>query len=158
MTALKLIGAVILLAVGVLCAVFSVRFEKKRIRILDGWIDLIQYIRAKIDCYLMPLGEILSAADRPLASLCELETAETDLSAILRASRAFLDGETLRLLSGFVRELGTTYREEQLHRCDYYLTALRLQRERLCESLPTRSRLHVTLCLCLSIGAAVLLW
>lgn len=158
MIILKLLGAALILAVGVLCAFLSVRYEKKRICILDGWIDLIQYIRAKIDCYLMPIGEILTSTDRPLRTLCELDGAQSDLAAILRASRAFLDGETLRLLNGFVSEIGTTYREEQLRRCDYYLLALRMQRERCSAELPTKKRISVSLCLCVSVGTAVLLW
>ena len=158
MIILKLLGALIILSVGTLCGAVSVGYEKKRVRILDGWIDLIQYIRAKIDCYLMPIGDILSASDRPLGTLCGIDGEHADLSAILRASRAFLDGESLRLLRGFIDEIGTTYREEQLRRCDYYVSALRMQREKIAAEFPSRSRLSVTLCLCISLGTAVLLW
>lgn len=155
---LKLIGVMLILSVGGFCATSAVRYEKKRIRVLDGWIDLIQYIRAKIDCYLMPLGEILSDSATPLSPLCTSDASDTDLAKILHASSAFLDGDSLRLLNGFVGEIGTTYREEQLRRCDYYVSALRAQRERIAAELPTRTRLSVTLSLCIALGTAVLLW
>ena len=53
---IKLLGALLVLSVGGFSAFGTVRYEKKRILVLDGWIDLILYIRSQIDCYLTPLG------------------------------------------------------------------------------------------------------
>lgn len=158
MTVLKLLGAILILGVGAICARGSVQYEKKRLRILDGWIDLIFYIRTHIDCYLMPLGEILAAGREEIPELYVHADAATDLHAILRASVIYLDGDAKRLLERFVREIGSSYREEQVHRCDYYITALRALREQYAAELPTRLRISVTLSLCVSLGTAVLLW
>ncbi|MBQ2249468.1 MAG: hypothetical protein II326_04770, partial [Clostridia bacterium] len=80
------------------------------------------------------------------------------LSELLHQGRLYLSPEAYRLLSGFVREIGSSYREEQLRRCDYYLEAVHPLREKIAEEQPVRIRLSVTLGICLSIATAILLW
>ncbi len=155
---IKLFGILLILCVGGFSAVNAVRYEKRRINVMDGWLDLMFYIRGQIDCYLMPLNEILIGSDRKLLDACMSPHNATDLNAILHASAVYLDGDAKRLLESFVREIGSTYREEQVRRCDYYMTALRSQREKLSAELPMRLRLTVTLCICITLGTAILLW
>jgi len=150
MITLKLIGALVILSVGGVCAFCSVRYERRRPRVLDSWIDMIQHIRTQIDCYLTPIPEII--ADLLPSHVC------ADLASLLDASRLYLDEETRRLLERFARELGGGYREEQLRHCDFCLAELRCKRERISSELPMRQRLSVTLCACVSIGTAILLW
>lgn len=154
---IKGIGALLILLVGGVAAYSTVRYEKKRLSVIDGWIDLILYIRGQIDCFLLPLDEILQRSDRRILDACMSPENATDLRAIYRASSIYLDGEVKRLLEGFVREAGAS-REEQLRLCDYYIAALRTQRERIALALPTRVRLCAVLCICISCGTAILLW
>ncbi len=155
---LKLCGALLILSVGAISAYISVHYEKKRLSVVDGWIDLILYIRGQIDCYLMPIGDILSGGDRALFEACMSPANAADLPAILKSSSTYLDGEAQRLLESFVREIGPGYREEQLRKCDYFLASLRTQRERIAAELPGRVRLSATLCICTALATAILLW
>ncbi len=150
MTALKILGALIILLSGGVGAFSAVRYERRRLRVLDGWIDMIRYIRRQIDCYLTPLSEILEAFVP--------DHTPTDLSVLLDTSLLYLDTDSKRLLEGFIREVGGTYREEQLRHCDDCVAELRRKREKIAADLPMRQRLSVTLCACLSIGTAILLW
>ena len=149
---LKFLGALLILSVGFFAAFLSVQYEKKRLTVVDGWIDLILYIRGQIDCYLMPLDEILSGGDRALFEACMSPSNAADLPAILNASGIYLDGES------FVREIGSGYREEQLKRCDFFIASLRSQREKIAAALPLRVRLCATLCICIALATAILLW
>ena len=155
---LKLFGALLILFVGGVSAYLAVRYEKKRLTVLEGWIDLILYIRGQIDCYLMPMPEILASGDRALFEACMSPANAADLPEILHASSIYLDGGTKRLLESFVREIGTGYREEQLRRCDYFVDVLRTQREKTAAELSARIRLAVALCLCTALGTTILLW
>ena len=155
---LKFFGVLLILSVGIFAAFVSVQYEKKRLTVVDGWIDLILYIRGQIDCYLMPIDRILTLADRDLLRACSVGKPVTTLTQALRGAIPYLDPESRRLLSALARELGSSYREEQLKRCDYYLQALQRQRERLEQALPNRIKLGTTVCLCVAIGAAILLW
>ena len=158
MILLKLLGAGLIASVGGFAAYCAVRFEKKKLTVLDGWIDLIFHIRGQIDCYLTPLDEILASADEEILSACMGSTPHPDLHTLLDASSPYLGGESRRLLSGFVREIGGSYREEQLRRCDYYVTALRTLREKIAADLPARVKLSITVSICSALGVAILLW
>ena len=150
MTALKLLGILVILLAGGASAFGSARYERRRLRVLDGWLDMILYIRAQVDCYLTPIDEILSDFVP--------ENAPADLASLYASSRPYLDTETRHLLEGFIRAFGNGYREEQLRHCDYCIAALRGRREGVAAELPARVRLAVTVCACLSVGTAILLW
>jgi hypothetical protein len=167
----KVLGSGLLLLASGYVALSVRRFEHRRLRVLDGYISLIYYIKGQIDCYAMPLTDILSRVDPGVVSDClGLESTgvfsfdtvgpggEPPLPAMVRESRLYLQPETERLLSGFAGELGSVYRAEQVSRCDYYIQALTEERRKLYETMPARLRTCSTLCLCCAVGAAVLLW
>ena len=158
MFTLKIFGMLLVLSVGCFAAYSAVCYERRRLIVLDGWIDLIFYIRSQIDCYLTPLDEILESGDVQMLRACMPASQKTDLGAVLHAGSIYLDGETNHLLESFVREIGGCYREEQVRRCDYYVAELRTHRKKLADELPARIRLCVALCLCIAIAVAILLW
>ena len=80
------------------------------------------------------------------------------LPDLIRDSRVYLEPETERLLTAFSAELGRTYREEQVARCEHYIEMLGEERTRLVETVPGRIRTNSVLCLCCILGVAVLLW
>ena len=163
----KLVGSFLLLLAGGYVSVAITSFERRRLRVLDGYISLIYYIKGQIDCYATPLGEILASADPAVIAAClglDMTTplpqvpADRPLSAMVKESRLYLEPETDRLLTTLTGELGSTYREEQVMRCDHYLNALSEERKRLRDTLPARLRATCALCVCCALGAAVLLW
>lgn len=154
----KLVGCALVLLSGGGYAISASRYEKKKLSVLDGWMDLIFFIRSQIDCYLTPLSEILKNADQALLRACMGNSNDEDLPSLLQASSSYLGEEANRLLDSFVRELGGNYREEQVKRCDYYLAALRDIREKKREELPARLRVCTAISLCASFGIAILLW
>lgn len=125
---------------------------------MDAWIDLLVYVRGQIDCYLLPLDEILAAADKTLLAACAPSGETHSLAALLQGALPYLDAEGQRVLSSLVREMGTSYREEQIKRCDYYVQALQLCREKVAQELPARLKMRTTLSVCAAIGVAILLW
>ena len=155
---IRLAGALLVLAMGALAAYGAARAEKRRLEVLEGWVDLIMYIRGQIDCFLTPLDEILQNCDRRVLDACLAPENARDLETVLAASLPYLDADARHLLERFLREVGTSYREEQLKRCDYYLNALSVLREKRAAELPVRRRLLTSLSLCAAIGTAILLW
>lgn len=155
---LKMLGGTMVIAAGSFAAFSLSSYERKKLTVLDAWIDLIFHIRGQIDCYLMPLDEILACADASILKGCMCRSPHPDLPALARASSPYLAEESQRLVNAFIKEIGGSYREEQLKRCDYYIRALRDIREKLAKDLPARIKLTVSLCICGAIGAAILLW
>lgn len=158
MLAVKLLGGALIVGAGGLVARFLVRAERHRLAVLDEWIGLILYIRGQIDCYLTPLDVILSHLPPHLCQTHGGGRCTNSLDERYQATAPALGAEARELLGGFLREIGDGYREEQLRRCDYYLSALGKVRQALGNELPSRLRLCTTLCLCMAIGATILLW
>lgn len=165
----KILGSLILLLGGGYISVAFTRFEKRRLRVLDGYISLIYYIKGQIDCYAMPLPDIMASADPAVLAAClgmdlsspyplPMIDGGRPLAVMVRESRLYLEPETERLLTNLTGELGSSYRAEQVARCDHYLAALTEERRKLGDTLPLRLRATCTLCLCCALVAAVLLW
>ena len=165
----KLLGSLVLLFAGGYVSIAITRFERRRLRVLDGYISLIYYIKGQIDCYAMPLSDIMASADPTVLAAClgldastaclpPTVTGDRPITAMVEESRLYLEPEVERLLTTLTGELGSTYRAEQVIRCDHYLTALTEERRKLGDSLPARLRAICTLCLCSAVVAALLLW
>ncbi len=159
MTQIKILGGLLLLLAGGMAAFGIVRLERKRLSVLDAWLELLGYVRGQIDCFLTPLDEILKSADKALLDACGYSGKEPLTLAVLwKDSAPYPDAECRRLLASLVRELGAGYKEEQLKRCDYYIDSLRRQRDKMAVELPVKLKMGVTVCLCCAIGTAILLW
>ncbi len=174
---IKALGALCILVSGIYVSLSVARVERRRLQVLDAYIALIYFIKGQIDCYALPLGDIMARADPALILACLghsparagagegyrsviptlLSTGEP-VRALVRASAAYLDPECERLLSAFAGELGHTYRADQVARCDHYLTSLGQKRDRMADTLPARVRVGSTLSICCAAAAAILLW
>ena len=154
----KLLGAALIFFCGGLASFITTQKEKKKLSVLDAWLELLLHMRGQIDCYLTPQDSLLRGAPEQALRACMGKGYQDTPLSLLARSAPYLDAESHRLLSSFIKELGNCYREEQLRRCDYYLQALRATREKIASALPARIKLCSTLCICTSIGTAILLW
>lgn len=155
---LKLFGSLCLLMAGTLAAHTCARYEKQKLSVLDAWITLIDTIREEIDCYLLPLDDILASIDRTLILDCMCAKTAPSLEDLLRSSLLYLEPEAKRLISSFVREIGKSNREEQVRRCSYYVTGLQNVRERMKGELSGKIRVGSTLSLGIAAAVTILLW
>lgn len=155
---LKLAGGLAVLFSGVLAAHLSVRRERESVALLDAWIALLYYLRGQIDCFMTPLDEILRGADPVLLERIAPGGESETLDGLLAACGERIAPEALRLLRALLSELGSTYREEQIKRFDYYLSELDRVRRGLAEALPGRVRMTRTLYVCAAGALTLLLW
>lgn len=158
MTILKLLGVFLILGAGGLAATYAVRYEKRKISVLAGWSELILYIRSQVDCYLLPLPQILERADVALFGACFCRDPHPDLTGVFHASQSYLDTEARRLLASFVREFGYEGRAELLRRSDYYVAELGRLRAKRLEELTAKTRVIYAVCMGAAILISILLW
>lgn len=154
----KLIGSVIIALSAIFVAVSHCRFQERKLRTLDGFIALIMYIKGQVDCYALPLCDILSLVPAEIFYDCNCPEGADSLEEIIGESRIYLEEESLRLVEAFASEFGSTFRGEQLRRCDYYVSSLVEQRRVLAEEVVKRSRVGSALWICSSLGLLILLW
>ena len=155
---IRILGACTVLGIGILAALSTVQKERKKLLVLEAWIALLYYVRNQIDCFSLPLDQILSNADRSLINTLGYCGEAPSPEQLLNASEPFLDVDSQKLLGTLIGELGSSYRQEQVKRCDYFLKELETQRDKTKQNLPMRQKMLVTLHLCAGLGAVILLW
>ncbi|MBE6584679.1 MAG: hypothetical protein E7649_06875 [Ruminococcaceae bacterium] len=147
------------LAVASLIMAFSYRrYQWRKLDTIDGFVALIFYIKGQIDCYSRPRSEILNSLPPEIFHACNCPMGAATLEEMVEASRIYLDDEPLRLLSTFCSEFGSTFRQEQLRRCDHYISALGEQRKIVSSLVQSRSRAGSALWICAGLGVIILLW
>ena len=155
---IKVAGCGALALASVIMALSYRRFWWRKLDTIDGFIALIFYIKGQIDCYSRPRSDILSTLPPEIFHACNCPCGASTLEELVDASRIYLDDEPLRLLTAFCAEFGSTFRQEQLRRCDHYTAALVEQRRIVAQSVQSKSRAGSALWICAGLGAVILLW
>ncbi len=154
----KLAGSIIVAASSLLVAISHRRFLERKLRTLDGFISLIMYIKGQVDCYALPLYEILMSIPPEILCNCNCPEGVESLDELIVESKIYLDDESLRLLEAFCVEFGSVFRSEQLRRCDFYAESLVEERKVLADEIIKSGRVGSALSICSSIGLLILLW
>lgn len=144
---LKSMGAILLLVSGVLFGTQLNRSARGALAQIEGIERLLIFVRLQVECFSLPIGEILRRTEPSLLTQCGWKQREppADLEALIRVCD-ISDPETERLLRELVSEFGRSYREEQLRRCDCYLRQLEARKERVRTALTGKKRVNLTLC------------
>lgn len=158
MMTLKLIGSLLFALSGVVMALSFSRFQTKKLNTIDGFMSLLFYIKGQIDCFARPRSEILSTLPAEVFCACNCPHGAETLEELVEASRIYLDDEPLRLVASFAAEFGSTFRDEQLRRCDYYISALSEERRRVFSEVQSKSRAGSALWICACVGIIILIW
>ncbi len=158
MITIKLVGAVLIGLSGVIMSISYRRFQLRKLNTVDGFISLFFYIKGQIDCFSRPRSDILSSLPAEVFCACNCPRGAETLEELVEASRIYLDEEILRLVSSFAAEFGSTFKDEQLRRCDYYISAVSEERRRVYAAVTARSRAGGALWIFACLGLVILLW
>ena len=143
---LRWIGAAMLLFCISLAGVSRAQAERRRLARARGFLALLQYIKRQIECFSMPIGDILRTADGGLLAACGAAEPFPDaFPALLAGAREELPAEIYGELCLFAESLGSTYRAEQLRLCEQHLARLSALCEALSADAPRRERLWLCL-------------
>ena len=157
--ALRIVGAAILSLCGVLFAAHLNRRAECRLRQVEGWISLLRFVKAQVECFSLPMSEILWQCDREILRSCgyPADLSPKSFSAMIEAA-SFCDGECARIAHAFAEEFGKGYREEEMRGCDYYLAQLEAHKESLAKKLPAQKKMNATLSVCAALALVLLLF
>ena len=145
MRSFKTLGLLFILGSGILTSVMLTRFEQKRCRQAEGFLALVRHVRLQIDCFSLPVPRILETLPSQIRTACYIPPNVCDFGALLTQTPLLLPEEVTELLHAFGRDLGSSYREDQLRLCDYYITRLSPHCERIRADLARKSRLALAL-------------
>ena len=152
------VGAVIIAACGLESARRLNCEAHTDISMIEAYLSLLRYIRAQIDCYALPIGDIFDKCDRERLSSCgwREQFSPRGFDELFLCSN--INDKTARdVILEFSSDFGQNYREEQLKRCDFCISALEARRDELSLRLSDKKKLNFALCLSASLAVIILL-
>ncbi len=154
----KVLGALFLVLSASSAAVVINRGYDLEIRTIEGYIELIRYIRTQIDLYALPIDEILKRCDDELILRCGGDAFERarDISELFSGA-SVRDKAAQKEIEEFCSDFGRNYREEQLKRCDASISALDARREALRGDVQNKKKMSYTLSLSAAAALIILL-
>ena len=153
----KLFGCALIMISGGVCATLFNRAESERLKRLDAFIELLRFIKREIDYFCVPVNEIFRRADPCILTDCGAVGTVSDFDSFIASLSPEPDSEIKNILTSFSRELGVSYREEQLKNCDLHINTLEALRERAYSESKKNKKLHTTLCLSAAAAVVILL-
>lgn len=142
---------------GYACAGVLNRADARRIAQLDGFIALLRFIKLQIECYCVPVGEILRRCDGSVLESCGVTESTNGFLGLIDSIKPPPDEKIGSVLRSFASELGTSYRDEQVKSCEYHIARLCEIRAPLADGVAKRRKLNTTVCLCAAAGIVILL-
>lgn len=154
----KIVGTLILVCSGAFAAHVLNTGAALALKQTEGVMALLRSIKTQIDCFALPIGDILRNLDQKTLDACGYRgTACPDqLDGFLENCEVY-DAATFSVFAQFAREFGRNYREEEVRACEYYLALLEERRACLDAELPVKKKRNLTLCICAALALALLL-
>ena len=154
---LKVVGCGLVALSGVAISASLNKRCRCALRCAESWERLFAHIKNQVECFSLPIGEILSRIEPTLLRQCGYSgrTTPTDISELVRGT-LFADGETARIAESFASEFGKCYKREQVSRCEYFIALAEERRKKLSAELPSKIKLYATLSAATSLGVIIL--
>lgn len=145
----KVIGSFLWLLSGFFLSVEINKYNKKKLTQAEAFISLIKNIRLKIECYAMPIPDILARCDDRIIAECGGESASrSSLKCFYEGIRLSIDGRGKKAVHDFCMTVGSGYKENEIKVCDTYIRELTDYKSELSEKLPGAEKLCTTVCVC----------
>jgi len=153
----KVFGALMVgLGGGLICHTLN-REAQLSCKRAEAWCSLIGTVKGEIECFSLPISEILKRVDISRFAECGYtKTSVPESLCELVSKTSFSDKETEKIVRNFCSEFGMGYRDEQIKRCEYYRGLLEERKKVLATDLPTKKRLYSTLCVSGSLALLIL--
>lgn len=128
------------------------------INMIEAYLSLLRYTRGQIDCYALPIGDIFEKCDGERLWACGWrEPVHPRGFDELFLCSNINDKTTRDVVLEFCSDFGQNYREEQLKRCDFCISALESRKDELLSRLSDKKKLNLALCLSASLAVIILL-
>ncbi len=144
----RMLGALLLSLSGALMTYRLNRRAADKLRRAEALCELLSFIRAEVDCFSLPISEILKRADKQTLkdSGYQARCTPHTLWEVYRGIH-WQDKQSEKLFHRFCTEFGRGFRDEQVSRCTYFLAQLEEHKRTLERELPSKKKLNSTLCM-----------
>lgn len=153
---LKMIGSASLMTVAIFACAMSSAYERKVVLTLDGFWELINFAKNKIDLSLLPSEEILRCAEKEKFTL-ELDGVSS-FDEVVKKNGLYLETDAKEELLSFAMGFGEARREEQIKRCERYADAIDEIRGRARGKMAEKIKMKRTLIWSVALCIILVLW
>ena len=155
---LRLFGALLRLFCGVAVAYFLNDRARAELTQIEGFEELVQRLRADIECFSMPVPAVLAGCPDAVFEKCGFNLYQSRRTlAELLDSCDISSPEIRELMDGFAAHVGRGYKHEQLALCERTIARLEEHRASLAARLPAKQKTNGTLCLCGALAVVILI-
>ena len=155
----KFSGGMSLLISALLIYLQSRNYTHKKIKQIDAFISLIEYIKNQIECYMIPIDRILMTCSEDLISTCGLDTNAhpSNLIELMDLAVFYIDDQSIDVLYKFANDFGLAYKDEQIRACEQGIKELSKAKERISDKDSKDKKVHLAICLCVSFSLILIL-
>jgi len=158
---IKIMGLILIMSAAVAGAIGNSGRTGKIVRVNEGILDLIEYIKNGIIYYRDPIGEMLCTYQNDdlekygvLPAISDMPLC--DVLAELGLDRCF-QRSTFNQIRSFSLRLGKSGIEDQKKNCDILIDSLHKDIEDLRKTLPQKSRMYSSLMILTGLGLVLIL-
>ena len=156
----KIIGASIITITALYCYSETIKYQKKRMKQINAFIDLIDYIKNQVECFLLPFDEIVRSCNTNLLNNCGITTPKSNfktMKELISHVNFYCDDEVIEILEQFADGFGKAYLNEQINSCEYCKNELIKKRNKTHEKDLKNQKIQLALFLCASFSIIILL-
>ena len=152
---MKLLGGALILFAGFVASSHYANTERERIERLRELVFFIRYVKDKVECYSMPMDQILDSCKESILRNLGVKKKVSALSELFDECAPFGGEEIKSILERFCLDFGKGYREHQVKLCESTANAVESHLKKLESTYPTRKKTATTLCF--AVGGIVLI-
>ena len=155
---MKIIGVLLILCSAFFLARGYVTEIEESVRSTCALRQIMENVKNMIECYAMPIGQILKQMDPEVLKLCGYsgDSLPCDLLELLENS-SVTDGESREIFFSFSKDFGKGYRKDELLRCSMFLERMRSREKKLLKEAAKKKRVVMAVSLCGAAAVVILL-
>lgn len=157
---MKALGLIIIFLCPITIGAYSSHKTKTALIQLRGMIDFMNYIKSRIEYFNTPINDIYTAYENNESSLSELVfniSVSGWTQALESTQKIYLPNDIIEKLDQFGSYLGKSNKNEQLAHCDYYISLLENEYQKLKEEAPQKTKISLALGLSCGLMLVILL-
>lgn len=154
---LKIIGILLILCSAFFVANKQIVEIEESVRSASALRSIMEQIKNMIECYSLPIGQILKKVELSTFKDCgyESEKAPCDLLEFLEKS-SVSDTESFEIFFAFAKDFGKEYRQDELLRCSMFLERIRNREQKLLKESAKKKKVVLTVSLCAALAVVIL--
>ena len=156
----KIVGSGSIIISALIVYLEMQKYESIKLKQINSFILLIEYIKNQIECFLLPIDVIIHNCNEELIRNCGINTdykKVKTLDDLVSSTTFYCNGECVDIIKQFSSNFGQGYIGEQLRSCNYYRSELIKQRDKLKEKGAKEKKLKLAICLSASFSLILLL-